>query len=1297
MKRKKRLLHIFLIPLLGIVLFQGVAPFLMLFFSSVKDNLEKNAVNMDRHIIENRQVVLQHAMNEQWGGISKESDELNTALKRVLKGENINIKDFLNSSSAQQKYLKMIFESSISSLQHGTSSGLFIVLANGKRTDIESEYNGFFVRDSEPQTKTANNADLLLERGSKRLARIENITLDTAWTTNFSFMGAGKRNADDFFYKPLLTAQKNKDTDMKNLGYWSETFILEEHYMDNHKMITYSVPLLYDNEIYGILGVEVSLSYLNTFFPASDLDRELNSGYGLVIEKENGKFEVITGNGTLYDTVAREKKRRLKVYKKIPKLYEIEGAMVGEKKIYSVKSNLELYINNAPYENTKWALYGFVSQNSIFALGEQVYMHIIIAICVCALLGVIVVVLLIKYVTKPVYRLMESVRGGIQGIHEFKASNIMEIDELHDIVEKVTDAQKKMEEQLLDEKERYRLAVESSKDIFFTYELKDDVIEIVNSSEYDGRWDCSYDDEHPLLSRIHPADRIMVLDRFRHDIGNMNIEFRLLMVKYHAYRWVNLCGSLLKDNNGDETRIVGYIRDINQRKVLEIEKLNKKKYDSLTSLYHFETGIEAVKELRRKRSDGTLFIMDIDRFISIDEQYGLVFGDIILKKLSDIMIECCKSNALSDYVCVRAGSDELLCFGTGVSINDIENIIEQMSIKFSGITNEKYMKLSFKTGISLSDRVISTEKLIKQAQTAMRFSKDNGSLYTVYQQLDEKYQKIDNETKFGEIASYVYIEQMSIVSIALNLFDKAGNFTTILDIFVLKLIEKYNISNFLITAFGEENSAVSIDYDWAENKRINSNNLKIFRCTKDECDDFRKVTVLDTVRTINEAMSVNQRIAESYGAEDGIIINMEDNGKYFGSIFLLGISPDICNDDMEKKNLQEIGTIIQNRINLDKHDSAAQAKSDFLARMSHEIRTPMNGIIGMTEIAIKRNKERKAVSDCLIKIKNSSHYLLGLINDILDMSKIESGKMQLMEDKFDLSKSLVSIIDLMSAKFSEKNIKFRKIEELKNKSFYGDELRITQVLINLLGNAVKYTEDNGNITLTVKEEYTDGIVSELYFAVADDGIGISKEDQERVFRSFEQVKDYDSIYRQGTGLGLAISSRLIHLMGSSIKLQSSPGAGSTFSFKLKLNISQMEETEEDNKRKDIDLHGRHVLVVEDNELNSEIMCTILRDEGIIVDTAFDGQQAVDIIRNSEPVKYDLVFMDIMMPKMDGLEATREIRSIGRDDCSRLPIIAMSANAFEEDVKKSLASGMNAHLSKPLDIGRMMEVMQKYIQ
>lgn len=1297
LKRKRKLLYIFLFPLLGIVIFQGIVPFLMLFLSSVKSSLENNVVSMDSQIVENRQVALQNVMIDQWSGIARESDNLNKVLKQELTENKITIDEFVGSDDVQQKYLNDIFKDLIYALQRGTSTGVFVILANEKSIEKEASYNGFFVRDSEPQINTANNADLLVERGSNKLARSENISLDTAWTTDFNFKGLGKRSADEFFYKPYIVACENKDTDMTNLGYWSKPFILEEHYMDAHKMITYSVPLIYDNVIYGIVGMEASLSYINTFFPASDLDINLNSGYALVLENENDRFEIITGNGILYDAVVRDSASEKEEFERISNLYKIKNSKVGGQKIYAVKSKLELYINNAPYDNTRWALYGLVSESSIFALGEQVYTRVIIAICICAFIGIIVVVLLIKNVTKPVYRLMESVRGGIEGIQDFKASNILEIDELHDIVENVTTNQKITEEQLRDEKERYRIAVESSQDIFFTYEMRDNVLEIVNSSSFDGRWECNGYPDDSLVNMIYSNDRKMVVDNIINIKDDLDIQFRIFMSENNEYVWMNLCASLLKDNNGDENKLVGYLRNINERKVLEIERNRKKKYDALTSFYHLETGVEIIKNIRGYKPFGILFLIDIDSFMFANEQYGLVFGDIILQKLSSLLSEYCDSNHISERIFVRAGSDEFLCWVTDSSLEEIKKLLETLNKTFSEIVDKKYMDLSFKAGISIIESDISTEMILKQVQRAMLYSKEKDYLYSVYQEIGEEFKERDFESTFGEIASFAYTDQMSIVSIALNLFDKRGNIKNILDVFALKLLEKYSISDFLITIFNEEDSVIGIEYDWKRKEIFEEDsNAGLFRCNKKDCDELFRLNAEDGVRLISESISKIQEIALECGEKDGIVINMEDNGKYFGSILLLGVPYHICKKDMEKKNFKEIGTIIQNRINLEKHDSAAQAKSDFLARMSHEIRTPMNGIIGMTEIALKNEKDTNRVTDCLNKIKNSSHYLLGLINDILDMSKIESGKMQLIESDFDLKKIVESISDLMATKFSEKNITFDKNIRLHNEFFYGDELRITQVLINLLGNAVKYTGLGGNISLEIKERKSDSGISELYFAVKDDGIGISEENQKRVFRSFEQVKDKDSVYKQGTGLGLAISSRIIHMMGSRIKLESTPGLGSTFSFELKLAVSLMQNSVKKEKKENVSLEGKHVLVVEDNELNSEIICTILCDRKMIVDCAFDGVQAVDMIRNSEPWRYDIIFMDIMMPNMDGLEATRTIRNIEREDCRTIPIVAMSANAFEEDVKKSIASGMNAHLSKPLDISKLMDVMAAYI-
>lgn len=406
----------------------------------------------------------------------------------------------------------------------------------------------------------------------------------------------------------------------------------------------------------------------------------------------------------------------------------------------------------------------------------------------------------------------------------------------------------------------------------------------------------------------------------------------------------------------------------------------------------------------------------------------------------------------------------------------------------------------------------------------------------------------------------------------------------------------------------------------------------------------------------------------------------------------MGIDQKILDNEEDRKNLNEIGSIIQNKINLQRHDLAAKAKSDFLARMSHEIRTPMNGIIGMAEIALRDGQEEKRRIDCLNKIKNSSNYLLGLLNDILDMSKIESGKMKLVSEQADLAKMIRGLEPLLESKIAEKNIRFSQNIELKNDWFICDELRINQVLVNLLGNAVKYSNMGGHVKLTVREMQKTAELSEIYFEVSDDGIGIAEDKQHLIFQSFEQADTSENARIQGTGLGLAISSRLIHMMDSQIQLQSAPGKGSTFYFTLQLKPVEKSRLQEKTPDLSRDFTGKRVLVVEDNALNMEIARTLLETFGIEVEEAYNGKEAVEGVRTTPPGYYDLILMDIMMPEMDGLEATRTIRQIDREDLKTLPIIAMSANAFDEDVKRSIASGMNGHLSKPVNVSLLKETL-----
>lgn len=308
MKKEKTLLQIFLIPLLAIGIIAGTLPLLLLVLSGIRPGMEQNIIRMDQHTVENRKVVLENEMIEHWCRIYKESDGLSAELSEILDSHGIDINGFLGNHAAQQEYLEQIFPDMVETLQYNTASGLFLILANDESIAESAEYQGFFLRDSDPQTRIVTNSDLMLERGSKKLSQSCSIPLDSAWSTNFHFDGEGVRSADDFFYTPYVTAVENPDIAMENLGYWSRPFILEDHYMDKRQIIAYSVPLRYGDTVYGVLGVEIGVDELTGYFPVKDLDNDLNAGYALAIRQNDGSLEGVAGKGVLYDAVTRQGK-----------------------------------------------------------------------------------------------------------------------------------------------------------------------------------------------------------------------------------------------------------------------------------------------------------------------------------------------------------------------------------------------------------------------------------------------------------------------------------------------------------------------------------------------------------------------------------------------------------------------------------------------------------------------------------------------------------------------------------------------------------------------------------------------------------------------------------------------------------------------------------------------------------------------------------------------------------------------------------------------------------------------------
>ena len=455
-----------------------------------------------------------------------------------------------------------------------------------------------------------------------------------------------------------------------------------------------------------------------------------------------------------------------------------------------------------------------------------------------------------------------------------------------------------------------------------------------------------------------------------------------------------------------------------------------------------------------------------------------------------------------------------------------------------------------------------------------------------------------------------------------------------------------------------------------------------------------------------------------------IHVRNRNNSRDINAVLLARISDEQKIEEAnQKRNLQDA---------LNAAKLASEAKSRFLSNMSHDIRTPMNSIIGMTDILKAHPDDIKQVEEGLDKISMSSRHLLELINNILDMSKIESGKMSLHETGFNIRDMLSELIELVRPQAISSSITFiSDIVSIEHENVIGDELRIKQVYLNILSNAVKYTWAGGNISITLKETAASKNTDRrnYIFVCSDNGIGMSRDFLKHIFDSFERANDSSIANVNGTGLGMAIAKNLINMMGGTIDVDSRLGKGSVFTVTIPLKFC--EDSSEDNvlsvsnpaavRAADeaaatvAKLHqddnrtatnansaasgkkrGR-VLLVEDNELNREIAGILIGEMGIDVEAAANGREALDKVSHSEEGYYDVILMDIRMPVMNGYDAAKQIRALERDDTKQMPIIAMTANAFSEDVHEALKAGMNEHLSKPIELNKLKRMLGKYVE
>ncbi len=1300
-KRKKlTIFRIFLVPLIAIMLIQSIITFGTLVIRRTAEMLEEYSGGMMNRLVENRKLILQNEMTESWASIYEREPSMNESLERYLTSHDTKLEEVFGSEEMKNELLKLLFPECLNILQNSSATGVFLILT-GADMQAAGEFDGFFVRDSDPDTNPANYTDLLLERGSKHLSREWNIPLDTGWTTRFHMDGQGKNTSDNFFYEPWRAGVEYEDANTDDLGYWSMPFSLEKKKADPYEMITYSLPLRFNGKVYGVLGVEISTKSLNDYFPVEELNDSQQSGYMLAVKGDGNSYHSLTGKGVLYNQIHSVKGSFSLQNTDYDNLSLAEDVQMNGQKIYAAVFPLKLYSNNVPYENTEWVFLGLNTEKDLFGMSRQLYVWMMIAILIGLVFGVFGIYFMVRHLTRPVQRLMNCISRGSTGLQEFKPSNILEVDALYDVVNQLTEKQKEAENILLEEKERYRVALETSKDIFFSYNLQNHILDIVNHKTMSGQWQCEeYESSFIRSDYIYDLDRADAIRELQSGSDKIYAEFRLKWPEDADYIWVALAGNTVYDTDGRRWKLVGSIRDIQEQKEREAMQLRKNTTDGVTGLYVFSAGMECLEQHRHKRQNGVMIDLQLNRLKESNEKNGIVFGDMILEEIGNLIrSKCHEFTGKTDCqtVALRLNRDEFVIWledQSGKQAAEFtKGLLDKIESAFAAETFNVYMC----AGLACGGRDQNTETLIGMAKLACSLvAAGNVSKYMDYKDVPEEKRTGLPAIHGREVNSLGYGEDVSLVSVALNLFGKGVDFPAQMQLMIRKIGRFYQAGSVLVSMLRTDFNSNYLNYQWHENGEIINECVRKYK--EEEKELFHHWLGKEEVRYFTADDSRRKEIRCFLCIEEGqsgVLLPMYDSGKYMGNICILGIAPQILENPEEYQNLAELGRVIQSQLNQQQYDIASKAKSEFLSRMSHEIRTPMNGIIGMTAIALQQDQSQERIADCLQKIQSSSDYLLGLINDILDMSKIESGKMKLEPVNFNMYEMLDTIRELITPQAAAKDIDFIQQAELTHGWYFADRIRISQVIINLLGNAVKFTPVKGKVVLTVQEKTSTGGESVIYFAVRDTGIGIAKEDQDRVFRSFEQAAGTNPSKQQGTGLGLSISSRLIQMMGSSIELDSEPGEGSTFSFSISIKLGENMEIEE--QKKEISFDGCRVLVVEDNDINIEIARCLLEDRNFKVDCVFDGAQAVERIRTTEPGTYDVILMDIMMPVMNGLDATRAIRSMEREDCHTIPIVAMSANAFDDDLKKSVECGMNGHLSKPVDVDKLYQTLDEVIR
>lgn len=1313
--KKTTLMKRLIVPMIAASLVQSLLFYSILSLSGAISRLDRSGENLLKESNSKRAVYLETEMLGKWNNLTNITRAAEAACRKITAENNITAEELLESKELRARFLEEISDEMLSTMRINSVNGVFAVLANNAGVpdrNVYGFYDGVYFNDSDTYDNPSDYSDVILARGPASIAERYSLLLNIVWEENYENVGSG---ADmEFFFDPVEAAYAHPSAAAADLGVWNSLFY-QFHNIEygQENTLTYAEPIIVDGVVLGSAGVALSLDYISELIsPGSVMS---GGGYYFFAEENiiggnSLELNCISGAGGELSGYAGDAFYIEETGKN--GMYIIRDEKINGSQAYCAFERLDLYGGSSPYNRGSFVVGAVMGENDLYRNSGEMRQNLLTAFFLSVIISFALTYFTARLIVKPIKKLAENVKEAEGGSAiDIVDTGITEIHELSVTLNDLSGSNNRYSSELIAERERYLIALSSMNDHIIEYDCVNDIFCIhyfIGSTDGGSVKLKRFENFRRLIDegKICPKDGVSAMLKFISTDAAENGMYINVFAGLNDEKilWFFAKGKAIYDG-GRLIKIIASSKDVTEEKEREQKSLEKKRRNSVTGFYNNEYGnilaSRFMVEMRKKTSVSA--VVSIVRFGEFLSKYGTAFCDAILEEAAVVI----RKNIPEDYIVFHGQKSGLVLLTPIESRSEAKRLFRKIikgieNIYGGGVGDESGIRLNCAVGACFCEDgngvSLLRQKLRIAAAASLKFREEfNGIVFE-----DEVADREDFMREFDsaeqesdiDVQSESAFENSNIVSFAFNIFEKTGDFNAALYAFMSRTGRELDLERILIFEANSAQSSMKLIHQW-NSPDMAPIEVRTYKMDREKFDRYIDVLRSRGCIPADKAVFDKDALRDSgrmNGSGAAVAIPMFDNDIIIG-VMAYELSSAALEESVTDC-LKELTTIVSAYISKSGAVRESRAKSEFLSKMSHEIRTPMNAIIGMTDIALSTGEGTPAVNNYLEKIDSSSHYLLSLINDILDMSRIENGKMTTEETYINLEKLVGQIYDMMRIQTDSKGIWLKLDKRIKHPHLLGDPLKLNQILVNLMGNAVKFTS-KGGITLSVKESLiqTDGVVN-IFFSVKDTGIGISEENQGKIFNSFEQADERITRKYGGTGLGLAISRSLVSLLGGRLEVTSVPDKGSEFYFTLTMKITEPMPEDETSAANEIDFSAKTMLVVEDDDLNREIACTFLNDRGIKTETAVNGQMAVEMFAASEVGHYDAILMDIRMPVMDGIEATTKIRAMDKADASTVPIIAMTANAFDEDVKMSMECGMNSHLTKPIDIKKVIKTLTK---